>query len=231
MSAAVRLYAVATILALVHCNVHHELVSLNQIKSTEAPFKACIDDSDCSSQGNGYACFQYICYPWEDDSAVAKEDRKATCKSNEQCGSDLVCFRHHDRRNIHKGLCMEEIKDCSENGKSDCKHGPNRSCCNGQYCCGQEYFDQLKQLPCVNDQGCKDMGYGNFCCPDKSGGNETLPSTCCNEDPNPPPPTTTTTTTTTTQRPPRAEKVNGSSSLSSSVLPALLLLFIVSLRQ
>ena len=123
MSATVSLYAFATILAFVHCNVQHELVSMNQVKNTEAPFKACIDDSDCNSQGNGYACFQYICYPWEDDSAVSKEDRKATCKSNEQCGSDLVCFRHHDRRNIHKGLCMEPIVDCSENGDSDCKHG------------------------------------------------------------------------------------------------------------
>ena len=108
--------------------------------------------------------------------------------------------------------------------------GPNRSCCNGQYCCGEEYFNQLKQLPCVNDQGCKDMGYGNYCCPDKSGANETLPSICCNQDPNPPPPTTTTTTTTTLP-PPRASKVNSSSSLSSSILPAFLLIFLVSLRQ
>jgi len=126
---------------------------------------------------------------------------------------------------------MEEMVDCSENGESDCKHGPNRSCCNGQYCCGEEYFQQLKQLPCVNDQGCKDMGYGNYCCPDKSGGNTTLPSMCCNQDPNPPPPTTTTTTTTTTTLPPpRASKVNSSTSLSSSMLPVLLLVFAVSLR-
>ena len=54
---------------------------------------------------------------------MAEKDRKSTCKSNEQCGDDLKCFRHHDRRNIHKGLCMEEMVDCSENGESDCKLG------------------------------------------------------------------------------------------------------------
>ena len=61
--------------------------------------------------------------------------------------------------------------------------GAQRECCNGQYCCGVEFFDQLKQLPCVNHLGCKELGYGNFCCPPK--GNSTAPSTCCNEDPNP----------------------------------------------
>ena len=123
MCSSVRLSVLATLLTIAHCSVPPELASLNQIKITEAAFKACIDDSDCSSQGSGYACFQYICYPWEDDSAVPEKDKKSTCKSNEQCGDDLKCFRHHDRRNIHKGLCMEEMVDCSENGESDCKHG------------------------------------------------------------------------------------------------------------
>ena len=51
--------------------------------------------------------------------------------------------------------------------------GPNKACCNGAYCCQQDYFSQLQQLPCVSHQPCRDMGYGNFCCPDKS--NSTLP--------------------------------------------------------
>ncbi len=34
-----------------------------------------------------------------------------------------VC-RHYDRRNIHKGLCMKEQRDCDVNGERDCKgHG------------------------------------------------------------------------------------------------------------
>ena len=48
--------------------------------------------------------------------------RKETCKSNDDCSNDLKCFRHHDRRQIHRGLCMEDITDCSENGRDDCKN-------------------------------------------------------------------------------------------------------------
>ena len=55
--------------------VHEELGGLNQQPLTaakEAPFKACIDDSDCDSdKGAGFACFQYICY----DSAIAVKDK------------------------------------------------------------------------------------------------------------------------------------------------------------
>ena len=36
---------------------------------------------------------------------------------------ELLC-RHYDRRNIHKGLCMKEQRDCDVNGERDCKgHG------------------------------------------------------------------------------------------------------------
>ena len=59
--------------------------------------------------------------------------------------------------------------------------GPHPACCNGQYCCSQEYFNELKQLPCKNNQGCLDMGYGSFCCAEE---NKTFPSKCCSEDPN-----------------------------------------------
>lgn len=186
---------------------------------SKAPFKACIDDSDCQEKGAGYACFQYICYPWADDTGIAARDKKATCKSNDDCSNQLTCFRHHDRRQIHRGLCMEPVTDCSENGRDDCKavsKGAQRECCNGQFCCGKEYFNQLKNLSCVNDLGCKDLGYGNFCCPPT--GNSTEPSTCCNVDPNP------TTTQKPTTRSPSARTVKGSSSsVYSSCLSALLL--------
>ena len=115
MFAVVNFYSFLTIGSLYQCN-------MNQVLPNKPTSSACIDDSDCTDQGNGSSCFQYICYPWEDDSAVPKHHRKSTCKSNEQCGTDLVCFRHHDRRNIHRGPCMEPITDCSENGNLDCKH-------------------------------------------------------------------------------------------------------------
>lgn len=229
MSSTVRICFVLLFLAVTSSSAKmmEELVSMNQQKAvSKAPFKACIDDSDCSGQGAGYACFQYICYPWADDSAIKKADRKATCKSNDDCssGSSGSCFRHHDRRQIHRGLCMEPITDCSENGKDDC---PGRECCNGQYCCGEEYFSQLKKLPCVNHLGCKDLGYGNFCCPPPKGSNSTGPSQCCNVDPNPPPPTK----APTTQSPRKASSVrSGSSSLHSFLLAPFLVILILVLR-
>merc|ERR1712112_750206 len=97
--------------------VHEELDGLNHQPLTaakEAPFKACIDDSDCGTEGHGFACFQYICYPWADDTAIPAKDKKEKCKSRDDCKAA----------------------------------GAQRECCNGQYCCGQEFFDQLKQLPC-----------------------------------------------------------------------------------
>lgn len=210
-----------SLLSLASGRLQEDLSSLNQQaqkQSPKAPFTACIDDSDCQTKGHGFACFQYICYPWADDTGIAKKDRKETCKSNDDCSGGLSCFRHHDRRQIHRGICMDEPKDCSENGRDDCKDGAARECCNGQHCCEQVYFNQLKTLPCVNHLGCKDLGYGNFCCPAK--GNSTEPNMCCNEDPNP-------TTTTTTTRRPIVEKSTSSSPLpllSSFLLASLLLL-------
>jgi len=191
----------------------------------KAPFKACIDDSDCSDKGPGFNCFQYICYPWEDDSAIPQAHRKATCKSNENCSGNLSCFRHHDRRKIHRGLCMEPIVDCSENNRDDCKanKSPMKECCNSQYCCDEEYFNQLKMLPCVSDFGCKDLGYGNFCCPPKPKGSNGT-AVCCNEDPYP----TTTTRKPTTPKS-KASKVmsGGSTTLLPSSLGVLLILFLL----
>ena len=117
---AVRFYMSATFLASVSCNVNHNL-----IHNVEMPFKVCIDDSDCGSQVNDYAiaCFQYICYPWKNDSSVPEENRKATCKKSDHCGSDQGCFRHYYRKKVHRGLCMEHAVDCSKNGVSDCIDG------------------------------------------------------------------------------------------------------------
>ena len=122
MSAAVRLL-ILSLLGLASCNIHNnQLQSLNQLKEIQAPFKACIDDSDCMEQGSDWACFQYICYPWKDDKKIKAKYRKSSCKTDSHCDSDLSCHRHPDRRNVRKGLCMEPVVDCWENGKSDCKN-------------------------------------------------------------------------------------------------------------
>ena len=87
------------------------------------PFQACIDDSDCAGQGTDYACFQYLCYPWKDDSSLAVKDKRKPCKSTNHCATGQECFRHPDRRNIYMGLCMEPVADCSRNGQADCNRG------------------------------------------------------------------------------------------------------------
>jgi hypothetical protein len=112
--------------------------------------------------------------------------RKQTCTSNQECQNGETCFRHHDRRNVHKGLCMKDAVNCGEQGHNDCKlNGPARKCCSGQYCCDESYFFELQKLPCDNHWACKDLRLGEYCCPNKS--NSSLPSTCCDMDPNPKP--------------------------------------------
>lgn len=200
-----------------------EIQSLSQVK--KVPFDVCVDDSDCRGLGPDYDCFQYICYPWRDDSKIDKANRMELCRSNNECSGGKECFRHHNRRSVTKGLCMEPAVDCQENGEADCKapkgsKGRNQACCNGEYCCDQEYFDLVKKLPCTTNEYCRMNNYGQFCCPNKA--NSTLPSQCCNVDPNPPPPTT---------RRPRPSAVSGTWLLESSLTFTILILLAPALRQ
>ena len=79
---------------------------------------------------------------------------------------------------------MDEVVDCSENGKSDCNWRNvvrGQECCNGKYCCSPEIFNQLKALPCVDQNGCRTLGYGNFWFPAKEEISESSP--CCDDYP------------------------------------------------
>ena len=79
---------------------------------------------------------------------------------------------------------MDEVVDCSENGKSDCNWRNaigGQECCNGEFCCSPEIFNQLKALPCVDQNGCRTLGYGNFWFPAKENISES--STCCDDYP------------------------------------------------
>jgi hypothetical protein len=155
------------------------LESQSQVKPT--PFPVCIDDSDClkMGEGNKYACFQYLCYPWKDDSHVAPKDRRRTCRTSSDCDQHQSCLRHHDKRNVFRGICFDEIKSCNLN--SDCSK--NYGCCGGN-CCEMQYYKIFTDLPCISHMGCQDLGLGKYCCPSPTG-NETL-SQCCDVDPNPP---------------------------------------------
>lgn len=177
---------------------------MNQIAAK--PFTACIDDGDCVSLGDDHACFQYICYPWKDDSSIPQIHRKQTCKKNDDCSAPgETCFRHHNRRNVNKGICVKDSVSCEDGGHNDC---PERRCCGGQYCCEEEYYKQLTDLPCTTHYSCNDLQLGQYCC----NRTNTFPI-CCDINPNPPPPTTLA-----PQRSASKTDTNGVDSLMASLL-------------
>lgn len=152
---------------------------ISQPKPT--PFPVCIDDSDCEKlgQGNKFACFQYICYPWKNDSSIEPKNRRKTCREDGDCDAGQECYRHHDKRVVNRGVCFDEIKTCQI--ANECSKG--YECCGG-LCCEEKYYKEFAKLPCISDMGCQDLGLGQYCCPkDQS-------KVCCDVNPNPPPPTT-----------------------------------------
>jgi hypothetical protein len=54
--------------------------------------------------------FQYICYPWKDDSHVSSSEKRDLCRRNKDCKAGQVCYRHADKRSINKGLCLDEVR-------------------------------------------------------------------------------------------------------------------------
>ena len=81
-----------------------------------AQYPVCVCDSDCEDISNNkqeqYACFQYYCYP----ASTSASHPLRPCKKKSDCkrlsakeggdGSDGDCFRHHDRRQVNKGICV-----------------------------------------------------------------------------------------------------------------------------
>ena len=59
-----------------------------------------------------YLCFflfQYICYPWKNDSIIEPKNRRKTCRIDNDCEQGQECFRHHDKRMVNRGLCFDEV--------------------------------------------------------------------------------------------------------------------------
>ena len=54
---------------------------------------------------------------------------------------------------VTNGVCLDSdsTEMCYEHGECAGKGG---KCCNG-YCCSEDYFDAMKQLPCTNNEGCQ----------------------------------------------------------------------------
>lgn len=60
-----------------------------------------------------FSLFQYICYPWKDDSGVPASEKRDLCRKKSDCSAKRgqTCQRHQDRRKINKGLCMNEVRN------------------------------------------------------------------------------------------------------------------------
>ena len=80
-----------------------------------AAHPVCVADADCAElaeqSGVEQACFQYMCHPFSRPSTFRQ------CKKNSDCvglkageggedGADGQCYRHHDRRRVTSGLCL-----------------------------------------------------------------------------------------------------------------------------
>ena len=53
--------------------------------------------------------FQYICYPWKNDTMIDAKNRRKTCRNDNDCDPGQECFRHHDKRMVNRGLCFDEV--------------------------------------------------------------------------------------------------------------------------
>ncbi len=141
-----------------------------QVLRDTKKYPACLVDEDCLEYHKlaDHVCYQYFCYPHKKATEALEASQAGAfkdlppCSRRRPCASSQsgpgkerqVCRRHHDKRRVSVGVCVGERsnKECSSH--SDCAGDAGGFCCN-EYCCGQEYFDALKRLPCSNDIGCQ----------------------------------------------------------------------------
>ncbi len=137
-------------------------------------YPACLVDEDCLSYHKlaDHACFQYFCYPFKrassalEASAAADFEDIPPCSLKRPCpnsaareggakrrGERQFCQRHYDKRRVSVGVCLGEDTNRACSSHDDCSDAGGK-CCNN-FCCGQEYYDALKRLPCTNDIGCQ----------------------------------------------------------------------------
>lgn len=91
------------------------------------------------------------------------ENLKIVQKNGKKKG---FCFRHPDKRNINRGICLKARPRACD-AHTDC-NGFGGKCCNG-HCCNDKYFKEIMKIPCVTNEGCQDMLTGDHCCIDLSG--------------------------------------------------------------
>merc|ERR550519_2365715 len=111
-----------------------------------------------------------MCYPIQEqspDSPFRSCSHASDCKDLQpQEGGDGECFRHHDRRKVHVGICLSERETKSCWKHEDC--AANQRCTNG-YCGERQYFEAIQKMTCTSNEMCKTVLTGDLCCIDLSG--------------------------------------------------------------
>ena len=144
--------AIVAVVCLSEVVVVRAVLSMNNTDK----YPACIEDNDCRRLDN-HVCFQYFCYPWQTVSSGASDEALPLnlCRSNKDCprvGEEKQeCFRHHDKRKITSGICVQSQDTCTDHDECEDKGG---KCCNG-YCCNEGYYEAIQNLPCVSNEGCQ----------------------------------------------------------------------------
>ena len=131
-------------------------LAVQQINDTDK-YPICMTNEECEAKNlDGHACFQYFCYPWKKQAKLASEKKPLElCRTSKDCpkmlGGPAKCYRHYEKRKITSGICVPSIDTCEVH--EDC-YAKGGKCCNG-FCCNEEYFSALADLPCFTNLGCK----------------------------------------------------------------------------
>jgi len=104
-------------------------------------FKPCFEGvpGGCSSED---LCFQYFCYP-----KSKMETPLRSCKKPTEC-KDLGDFKCYKPSPI-AGVCVQSADNDMCEGHDECE-GRGGKCC-GDYCCNEEYFQELLKKECSED--------------------------------------------------------------------------------
>ena len=83
---------------------------LPSISVTNRPFRTefrpCVDNSDCANLGHTYACFLYMCYPWEN----SKSSDHPKCDNDNDCwGGEGKCKFDERYQRIQRSI-MKNIQ-------------------------------------------------------------------------------------------------------------------------
>ena len=117
------------------------IVSINDT----ALYKPCIPYSSAAAcPSEDQQCFQYFCYP-----RTGAQDPLKSCKKNSDCNDVYGAPKCSKQSRV--GICVsrDDYERCYTNEECEGRGG---KCC-ADYCCNEEYFQALQEIPCEEDDG------------------------------------------------------------------------------